>query len=105
MEIEITRLHRYKVEGSQTRAFVNVALKSEDFAIFLENLTIREITKNGKNKLIVSFPSYKSAPDTYREIVNIKGQLYWDLTNMILEEYMTTRDVEPDRIEIKEIVE
>lgn len=89
MKIEISKFKRYNAPDSPTKAFANITLVSNDYSFFIENLTLREITKDGNKKLIVGYPQYKVG-DSYREVLIIKGQLYWDISNALIERYVSS---------------
>ena len=64
----------------------------------IENLKIKDIEKDGRKKTIVTSPSYetsdKEGNKSWRDLVYVRGQTWWDITNTILEEFFASRPAE-----------
>lgn len=99
MEITVPRLTRF--EAGNFKGFASAVLDLGDgVKITINSLGIKEWTKDGETKLIVTPPQQQSKKDQkYYDMVHVDGQLWWDITNAVLakfngeEDTTTTSDV------------
>lgn len=100
LEIKVVRLNKYEGKYGM-KGFCAVELHmGDDIVVTLNSISIKEITKDGNTKLIACPPQQKNEKDNkYYDYFNVKGQLWWDISNAILTEYnggATTAEAKPE---------
>lgn len=86
MEIKVIRVTPFEGKGGM-KGFASVAIVVEESEITINSIAIKESNKEG-NKLYCSPPQQLSPKDNkYYDIANIKGQLWWDVSNAVLAAY------------------
>ena len=88
MQINVVRLTRFEGAGG-FKGFSTVEILLEgNNKIEFNSLAIKEFTKDGETKLIVTPAQQQSKKDQkYYDMYKVHGQLWWDVVNAVLAVY------------------